>query len=322
MNFRRICLLITVLSLSLVLSSCGKGEYGEYGYHIKEDLEKHRVQAEKYFNNSDAKIICLTNGLKYDFYSDSDKDNKMDSEPFFSLDIEHITEFEISYLIKLSNLNFNLKNYEDVTYQIKSTEFIRRQLENPNEEFIRFIADNISKRKKTKKFLSKVREFIYHSIRDVLSFFSNGAITVVTPTYTRPKNESNIVTTQEELDGYKIIISILSEIYSIDNVTHKDTQSYFAIIADNKPKQWIVRLCLGTKKKSIMVPNNNGKYDRFYINDIQDLYDYKEQILDSASKYLAIKVTVTEPVEYTLLNEPEIIEVSKKKKTILERIFH
>lgn len=48
MNFRRICLLITVLLLSLVLASCGKGEYGEYGYHIKEDLETTNVLDDNY----------------------------------------------------------------------------------------------------------------------------------------------------------------------------------------------------------------------------------------------------------------------------------
>ncbi len=48
MNFRKICLLIIVLSLSLVLASCGKGEYGEYGYHINEDLETTNVLDDNY----------------------------------------------------------------------------------------------------------------------------------------------------------------------------------------------------------------------------------------------------------------------------------
>ena len=292
--------------------------------NIKENLDKHKEQIEKYFNNSDIKIICLTNGLKYDFYSDLDKDNKMDDEPFLSFDIENITDFEISHLIKLSSTNFNLENYADIAYQIKATEFIRNQLKDPSEEFIRFIANGVSSKKKTKSFLLKVKELIYRSIQDVLKFFSNGSIIVMSPISNNFKrNNSNIVTTQEELDGYKIIISILSEIYSIDNVNYKDTQSYFAIISDNKPKQWITRLCLGTKKKSIMIPNGN-KYDRFYINDIQDLYNYREQILDSASKYLAIKVAVSEPIEQPLLIKPgtEIIEEPRKKKTLLEKLFH
>ena len=48
MGLRKICLLITVLTLSLVLASCGKGEYGEYGYHIKEDLETTNVLNDNY----------------------------------------------------------------------------------------------------------------------------------------------------------------------------------------------------------------------------------------------------------------------------------
>ena len=48
MGLRKICLLIIVLSLSLVLASCGKGEYGEYGYHINEDLETINVLDDNY----------------------------------------------------------------------------------------------------------------------------------------------------------------------------------------------------------------------------------------------------------------------------------
>ena len=302
--------------------------------NIKESLEKHTEQAKKYFDNSEIKIICLTNGLDYNFYSDLNKDNEMDSEPFLSLNIENLTDFEMNYLTKLSSSNFNLENCTDIAYQIKATEFIRHQLEDPSEEFIRFVANNVSCKKKTKKFLSRIKEFICYSIQDVLKFFSNGSITIVPHTSGSKRPNSNIVTTQEEMDGYKIIISILSEMYSIDNVNYKDTQSYFAVITDNKPKQWITRLCLGTKKKSIMIPNDENKYDRFYINDIQDLYNYKEQLIKSANKYLAIKTTISESEEQILLNkpenieesknvmEPEIIEVPKKKKGFLDWLTH
>ena len=48
MNLRKICLLTVVLAFSLVLASCGKGEYGEYGYHIEEDLETTNVLDDNY----------------------------------------------------------------------------------------------------------------------------------------------------------------------------------------------------------------------------------------------------------------------------------
>ncbi len=269
---------------------------------VKEDLNKHKEQAKKYFNNSNTKIICLTNGLTYNFYSDINKDNIMDDEPFLSFNIEKITDFEIRYLKNLSIDNFTMENYSDVVYQIKATEFIRHQLENPSDEFIRFVANNISNKKKTKKFLEKVKKLIFGSVKDVLSVISNGKI-VISQINTNAKIKSNnpqIITTEEELEGYKIIVSILSEIYSVTNLNYKDTQKYFAIIANKKPGNWIARLYLGVKKKSIMLPDGNNGYKRYQLNDINDLYKYKDELLDSASKYLAVKSesisTINEPV--------------------------
>ena len=287
---------------------------------IKENLSKHKSQIEKYFNNSDVKIICLTNGLDYEFYTDLDKSNVIDSEPFFKFNIENITTFEIGYLMKLTKDNFKIEESSEIAYHIKTIEFIRHELENPSEEFIRFVADNVSKKKKTKKFLSSVKTLIVSSVKSVINLFVNGEINF--PQIAAPNNSSNpqVITTEEELEGYKIIISILSEVYSIDNLNYKDTKSYFAIIADKKPGQWIARLCLGIKKKSIVIQDT-----RYYINSIEDIYNYKDELIESAGRYLAIKVeapNVSESEDVQIKQEPEVIEAPRKKKKIRDWLIH
>lgn len=292
---------------------------------VKENLSKHKEQIEKYFNNSKVKIICLTNGLDYEFYSDLNKDNVMDSEPFLIFNLENITTFEISYLEKLTKENFEIDNYNEIVYQIKATEFIRRQLENPSEEFIRFVADNVSKKKKTQKFLSRIKNVIISSVKDILTFISTGSI-ALPQTETINKPNPKIVTTPEEMEGYKIIISILSETLSIDNLNYKDTTSYFSIIADNKPKQWIARLCLGIKKKSIVLPGKDGGQVRHYINSVEDIYNFKDELIESASNYLASKMTVTVTVSDEAENITETTEVEitqpKRKRKIRDWLTH
>jgi hypothetical protein len=281
--------------------------------NVKENLNKHVDQAKKYFNNSDVKIICLTNGLIYNFYSDMNKDNEMDNDPFLSLNIEKITDYEIQYLKQLSIDNFTMENYNDIIYHIKITEFIRHQLENPSEEFVRFVTNNISSRRKTKKFLDRLRKLIFKSMENVLNIISGSSTIVFNPEGCKSKaSNSQIVTTEEELEGYKIIVSILSKVFSIDNLSFKDTTSYFSIIADKKPGQWIARLCLGTKKKSILLPDGSRNGCRYYLNSIEDLYKYEDEILESASKYLAVKSdstsTINGPVSSTDSNE-EVVEI-------------
>ena len=53
--------------------------------------------------------------------------------------------------------------------------------------------------------------------------------------------ESKIVTTEEELEGFNIVRSILSEVVSVDEISYKDVQSYFGILYQNNTRKWICR---------------------------------------------------------------------------------
>lgn len=294
--------------------------------NIDEDLSKHKDQIETYYNNSDVKIICLTNGLDYEFYSDLDKKNVMDQEPFLTLNIENLSEFEIDHLNNFTKENLYANEDNEIEYKIKAINFIRQQLENPSEEFVQFVANSLTKKRKTKKFLSRIRNIIMYSIRNILNDLSNGSI-IFKPTIIEHNENSQVITTEEEMDGYKIIISILSEMFSIDNLSYKDTTSYFAVLANKNPKQWIARLCLGIKKKSIVIPNENGGSTRYYIKDVTDIYQYRDELNKSADRFLnrntddSVKIEQnqeekTEQIEQEV-EQIDIYNETPKKKKIL-----
>lgn len=54
---------------------------------ITENLERHDSQLFRYFGTSEAKFAILTNGLQYRFYTDLDNANKMDEDPFLTINI-------------------------------------------------------------------------------------------------------------------------------------------------------------------------------------------------------------------------------------------
>jgi predicted type IV restriction endonuclease len=89
-----------------------------------------------------------------------------------------------------------------------------------------------------------------------------------------------------ELEAYAIIKSILHEAFEPNHITYKDTESYLGILYDNNSRKWICRLYLEGIKKSVVIPdseNSNGV--RYYINCLDDLYEYKDKIIESANKY-------------------------------------
>lgn len=65
-----------------------------------ENLAKHDSQLFRYFGTTKAKFAILTNGIIYKFYSDLDQPNIMDSQPFYILDMNNLSEQAIQYLEK------------------------------------------------------------------------------------------------------------------------------------------------------------------------------------------------------------------------------
>lgn len=52
-----------------------------------EKLDKHASQLFRYFGTTKAKFAILTNGIVYNFYTDLEQPNIMDSQPFYILDM-------------------------------------------------------------------------------------------------------------------------------------------------------------------------------------------------------------------------------------------
>jgi hypothetical protein len=64
------------------------------------------AQLYKYFAaNTGAKFAVLTNGIRYKFYTDLDKDNILDDKPFFEFDINESTE--LTEVLKFHNDHFD-----------------------------------------------------------------------------------------------------------------------------------------------------------------------------------------------------------------------
>ena len=106
-----------------------------------------------------------------------------------------------------------------------------------------------------------------------------------------PLNEddkaSKIVTTVEEMEGYYIVKSIVCEVISSERVTYRDSQSYFAIFADNNNRKPICRLHFNnSNNKRIGFVDENKNEQLECIKKLDDIYKYKKQLIEAAKRYL------------------------------------
>ena len=65
--------------------------------------------------------------------------------------------------------------------------------------------------------------------------------------------DDGIVTTEDEIEGYFIVKSILGENIALSRIVGRDTKSYFGILLDDNNRKWICRLRFNTSQKYISI---------------------------------------------------------------------
>ena len=107
----------------------------------------HASQLYRYFSVTEARFGILTNGIQYQFFSDLDEPNKMDSKPFFEFDMLDFDEQKVDELKKFTKTTFDLDNILTTASDLKYTNAIkkvfREELDNPSVEFVRYFAKKV-----------------------------------------------------------------------------------------------------------------------------------------------------------------------------------
>ena len=96
---------------------------------------------------------------------------------------------------------------------------------------------------------------------------------------------SKVITTEEELEGYRVVKAILRRKIAIDRIVHRDTQSYFGILLDDNNRKPICRLHLDGNKKYISLFDAQKNVYRKYLESIDAIYGFEEQLLQTIDYY-------------------------------------
>lgn len=286
--------------------------------HWKQKLNLHDTQLQKYFVASNARFGVLTNGIEYRFYTDLEKANIMDEKPFLIIDMLDLSDADIGQLKKFHKSYYNesdiLSTASELKYTTEIKSILNREFISPTPDFVKFflrqVYDGQATQKVVDQFTPIVKKSISSVVNDIISDRLNVAIksgeqadvpvtkedtpqeieNVLPDGIVAMDGESGVVTTQEEIDAYNIIRSILRKSISADKIVYKDFKSYFAIGIEKPSYWWICRLSFGNRKKSIIFPTENyksqEKYDIDSIDGIFECIDKLEQAFSIANKEL------------------------------------
>ncbi len=265
---------------------------------------QHESQLHRYFHTTTARIGVLTDGIIYKFYTDLDEPNKMDNKPFLEFSVQQIDDVIVSELKKFTKSTFNIDELLSSASELKYTKAIKNiineQLVNPSDEFLKFVLNNVYTSRVTaqvkeqftpiitKAFQQLINDKLNDRLKSALSIAEPpAAVPAIEPTpVQQPTDENKIVTTQEELEGFYIVKSILKGHVDLSRVIYRDTLSYFGILLDDNNRRPIARLYFNGGKKYLSIFGADKKEEKIPVSLVDDIFEHKDKIIASAKNYL------------------------------------
>lgn len=261
-------------------------------------VDKHQAQLSRYFHVTKARIAILTNGINYQFFTDIDKPNVMDSKPFLEIDIEDIEENLMPELMKLTKKDFDIESVistaGDLKYLNQINKILNSLFQEPSEEFIKMITsqvyDGVKTAKVVEQFTSLTKRAMAQFLKDKVNDRITSALEKDTEVieYTAEEEiaeENKIVTTEEELEGFHVVKSILRKVIPVDRIVSRDTQSYFGVLLDDNNRKPLCRLHFNAKQKYIGIIDAEKKEVRHPISSVDDIYDFEKHLVATAKNY-------------------------------------
>lgn len=272
--------------------------------HWKQNLNLHDNQLLRYFTVSKAKFGVLTNGIIYRFYTDLKEVNIMDEKPFLEIDITDVKDNQIEELKKFHKSYFDIgsiiSSASELKYMGELKSIIKDEFSNPSHDFVKFFASRVYegalRQGVVEQFTTLVKRSLVSHVNDIIEERLKGALNVskdvdkqeeeIQEEIKESNEKQDIITTDEELESFMIVKSMLRPFIDINRVAYRDTISYFGVLLDDNNRKPICRMRFnGVHKKYFVTIDSEKKEVKHEISSLNDIYNYLEELKSTISMY-------------------------------------
>lgn len=257
---------------------------------------QHTSQLFRYFSVTEARFGILTNGIVYRFFTDLDLPNKMDESPFFEFDMLSHRPAQIDELKKFANPNFDVKTIlttaSDLKHSTRLMQAIEAEIDQPSDDFKKMLISRIHDGKLTANVLAKFSPLVHKAMKDVvrelvnqrLSQAMDGEKPEIQPVETAVE-ASDIVTTQEEIDGFNIVRAIVRQVVKVGRIGMRDGKGYCSVVLDDTSRKPICRMHFNRNVKCLGLIDADKNEERVRIDSLDDIFEHAERLKAIASFY-------------------------------------
>lgn len=232
----------------------------------------------------------------------------MDEKPFFELNMEDLRDTHIEKLKEFHKSYFDLEKILNTASELKYTNEIRnaiaKEISNPSDEFVKYFAKPVYPGRFYDDIFDQFREIVKQAFKQYMTDYVNERLkSAISPDVSIPAEvqttsadenptceceDSKIVTTEEEMQGFYIVRAILyNKIDDINRVAHRDTQSYFGILLDDNNRKPICRLHFNSSNKYLETFDAEKRGTKHALESLHDIYKYADQIVQTLQYYQA-----------------------------------
>lgn len=253
---------------------------------------KHMSQLIRYFSVTKAKFGILTNGVIYQFYSDLEEHNKMDTIPFLVVNLTKIEKNVAEELKQFQKDTFNVKtilsNASNLKYMTMVKNVIAEQFQSPSDQLVKaLLSKNIYNGTKTQAVIDKFKVIIQKAFEEYINdVISERLITVISPepvTSVSSNEKTEPVLTTDEIEVLDYIKSLLST--SLD-ITYKKTSRYAYMQIGELSTKWICRVYIRKEQHLFTLHKfEDTDYEcEYYFDEIEQLEMIQKLIKDTFEK--------------------------------------
>ncbi len=251
---------------------------------------KHASQLYRYFSVTDARVAILTNGVTYKFYSDVDRPNTMDEQPFFTLQLDDYRKADVKILESFSKQAFDEQRIVQEAGDLKLQSLIYKELKKefaePSDEFVRLIGGRVHSGKMTANVKESFKALITRSlsavIRDQVNARLNTALSASNPddedASVSPATPE-VETTEVEIEGFNIVRAIAARKVDPSRIVMRDAKSYCAVLLDDNNRKTIGRLHFNSEVARYFGTFVGKDETRNSVETPLDIYQFEKAIL-------------------------------------------
>nr|WP_211110043.1 type I restriction endonuclease [Acuticoccus mangrovi] len=258
----------------------------------------HLAQLFRYFTVTAAKFAILTNGRYFHFHTDIEEPNKLDARPFLVFDLSDPQPVLLAELRKFQKADFDVAGIVASAERLKYTSAIKheinRLMDEPTDDFVRSLCAPLHDGHFTKAVRERFTPLVRGAFRELLREAVQARLSsALASTTAEPEDEARpvsvpedeIVTTQEELEGFMIVKAIVREVIEVRRVSMRDQKSYCGVLVDDNNRKPLTRLHFNGRTKAIGLFDGD-KEERVKIESLDHIYDHAQRLRATAARYV------------------------------------